>query len=682
MFESLLIANRGEIARRVIRTCRRLGIRTIAVYSEADADALFVREADQAIAIGPAPAAQSYMNADAVIAAARESGAAALHPGYGFLSENADFAEACTAAGIAFVGPPADAIRAMGSKSAAKALMEKAGVSLLPGHHGAAQDAKTLGAAARKIGYPVLIKPSAGGGGRGMRLVEKAGELDGALAAAKREAKSTFGDDHVLIEKYLARPRHVEVQVFADAHGNCIHLFERDCSVQRRHQKIIEEAPAPGLSPELRMAMGEAAVAAAKAVGYRGAGTVEFLLDSDGGFYFMEMNTRLQVEHPVTEMITGLDLVEWQLRVAAGEKLPLAQDDVRINGHAIEVRIYAEDPSEDFRPAPGRITHLRWPPESGHVRIDTGVQSGDTVTAHYDPMIAKLIMWDRDRPAALDRLRGALRETQIAGPVVNVPFLLAVARHAKFGAGPVDTGFVEREQDAFSADVTADATRAAGIAARAVVRDWNGAARDRAKAGNDPHSPWAQASGWRLNGSAWHEVQLRNGEETVTVGVYDAREIGGSPPDITFRLRGETISATVVRDDDLLTVFHDGQTRRLSLFDELAEAEAHAGEGTAEVPVAPMPGVVVAVMVAAGAEVSRGDALLVVEAMKVEHTIRAPVDGTVDEVLYAVGDAVGCWSRSRQKIPKSWFLAAGRARMIRSANKELEKGRHARKQNS
>jgi 3-methylcrotonyl-CoA carboxylase alpha subunit len=622
MFRSLLVANRGEIARRVIRTARRMGVRTIAVYSDADAGALHVRDADEAVAIGPAPAAESYMNADAVIAAAKDSGADALHPGYGFLAENSAFAEACTAAGITFVGPPADAIRAMGSKSAAKTLMETAGVPLLPGHHGAAQDAKTLGSAARNIGYPVLIKPSAGGGGRGMRLVEDAGAFKDALAAAKREAKSTFGDDHVLIEKFLVRPRHVEIQVFADSHGNCIHLHERDCSVQRRHQKIIEEAPAPDLADETRRAMGAAAVEAARAVDYRGAGTVEFLLDPDGGFYFMEMNTRLQVEHPVTEMITGLDLVEWQLRVAAGEPLPLSQDEVRIDGHAIEARIYAEDPSDDFRPAPGRITHLRMPDEDDHVRVDTGVAAGDTVTAHYDPMIAKLVVWDRDRASALTRLRSSLRDTQIAGPVVNVPFLLAVAGHSAFAAGAVDTGFVERQGDELSAALETGTERARSIAANAVARDWAAEARHRAARTGDPHSPWADAAGWRLNGAARLMVHFRDGERTVAV----------SPSG------NET--ATVVRDDASLTVFHDGGTYRLALHDELAEAEAHAGEGTAGVPTAPMPGMVVAVMVSAGAEVAAGETLMVIEAMKVEHSIRAPAEGVVDDVLYAVGDTV------------------------------------------
>ena len=640
MFKSILIANRGEIARRVIRTCRRLGIRIIAVYSEADAGALHVCEADTAIAIGPAPAANSYMNANAVIAAAKAAGAEALHPGYGFLAENADFAEACIASGIVFVGPPTAAIRAMGSKSAAKTIMEIAGVKLLPGYHGAVQGAKTLANAAKKIGYPILIKPSAGGGGRGMRLVKNASEFKDELAAARREAKSTFGDDHVLIEKFLERARHVEVQVFADSLGNCIHLFERDCSVQRRHQKIVEEAPAPGLSGELRSAMGAAAIKAAKAVDYQGAGTVEFLLDVDNEFYFMEMNTRLQVEHPVTEMITGLDLVEWQLRVAAGEKLPLTQENVGIEGHAIEARIYAEDPSQDFRPSPGRISHLRMPENKNHIRVDTGVTVGDTVTAHYDPMIAKLIAWDRDRPSAVERLKCALGEIQIAGPMVNVPFLFAVTRHAEFVAGSVDIGFIDRERWQLTTEHAGNRARIAMIVAHAVIREWAAIARLRAARSEDPHSPWAKVTGWRLNQSWQCDVRIRHGEDIVTVEADTAVSICGEPPNIELNLDGTKTAATVIRDGIYLTVFHNGDTWRLQLIDELAEAEAHASDGSASVPIAPMPGVVVAIMVTAGTEVSRGEPLMVIEAMKVEHTVRASSDGTVYEILYAVGDAV------------------------------------------
>src|SRR5512138_352971 len=415
MFEKILIANRGEIACRVIRTARRLGIRTVAVHPEADANARHVRLADEAVAIGPAAARESYLSVPRILEAARATGAQAIHPGYGFLSENAEFAEACARAGIAFVGPPAAAIRAMGSKSAAKALMEKAGVPLTPGYHGDNQDPAFLAKEAKRIGYPVLIKASAGGGGKGMRRVDAPEDFEAALAACRREAAQAFGDDRVLLERYVLRPRHVEIQVFGDRHGNCLHLFERDCSVQRRHQKVLEEAPAPGMTPERRAAMGAAAVAAAKAIGYVGAGTVEFIADQAGTFHFMEMNTRLQVEHPVTEMITGLDLVEWQLRVAAGEPLPMAQEQLRIRGHALEARIYAEDPDRGFLPSTGKLIHLAPPAESLHVRVDTGVAQGDEITPYYDPMIAKLIVWDETRDLALARMLQALANYRIVG---------------------------------------------------------------------------------------------------------------------------------------------------------------------------------------------------------------------------------------------------------------------------
>ncbi|MGA7984783.1 MAG: acetyl-CoA carboxylase biotin carboxylase subunit, partial [Burkholderiales bacterium] len=447
MFRKILIANRGEIACRVMRSAERLGIRTVAVYSDADRDALHVRLAHEACRIGPAPARESYLNAEAVIAAARETGAEAIHPGYGFLSENEAFARACAAAGIVFIGPTAEAIAAMGDKSAAKTLMEKARVPLVPGYHGENQDAAFLLGHAEAIGFPVLIKASAGGGGKGMRIVRRGAEFDAALASCRREAKSAFGDDRVLIERYLERPRHIEIQVFGDAHGNCVHLFERDCSVQRRHQKVLEEAPAPGMTVERRHEMGEAAVAAARAIKYRGAGTVEFIAEQDGRFYFMEMNTRLQVEHPVTEMITGLDLVEWQLRVAAGERLPRAQDELEIRGHAIEARLYAEDPARDFLPATGRLAHLAFPAASDSVRIDTGVESGATITPHYDPMIAKLIVWGEDRGAALARLRGALAACEVAGVATNVEFLGRLAASGAFARAELDTGLIERCHD-------------------------------------------------------------------------------------------------------------------------------------------------------------------------------------------------------------------------------------------
>ncbi len=444
MFKKLLIANRGEIACRVIRTARRLGIATVAVYSSADARALHVSMADEAWLIGPAPARQSYLDIGKVLDAARRSGADAIHPGYGFLSENAEFADACTAAGIAFVGPPPAAIRAMGSKAAAKALMEEAGVPLVPGYHGAAQDLATLAAAAARIAYPVLVKASAGGGGKGMRIVERAADLEDAVGGAKREALASFADDRVLIERYLTRPRHIEIQVFADFQGRIVSLFERDCSIQRRHQKVVEEAPAPGMDTVRRWAMGDSACAAARAVGYVGAGTVEFIAEGDA-FYFMEMNTRLQVEHPVTEMITGLDLVEWQLRVAAGEALPELPGAPR--GHAIEARVYAEDPARDFLPSIGTLAHLRQPREGAHIRVDTGVRQGDAITPNYDPMIAKLIVWGEDRATAVQRLAGALAEYEVVGVQTNLGLLRAIAASPAFADADLDTGFIARHAD-------------------------------------------------------------------------------------------------------------------------------------------------------------------------------------------------------------------------------------------
>lgn len=448
MFDSVLIANRGEIACRIIRTARQMGIRTIAVYSEADAGSPHVRMADDAHLIGPAPARDSYLVIDRMIEVAAASGAQATHPGYGFLSENADFADACATAGITFIGPPAEAIRQMGHKSAAKTLMEQAGVPVVPGYHGEDQSDDTLAAAAEDIGYPVLIKAAAGGGGKGMRRVDDPARFAKDLKAARREALSAFGNDHVLIEKFVARPRHIEIQVFADGQGNVVHLFERDCSLQRRHQKVVEEAPAPGMTAGLRQAMGEAAISAAKAIGYQGAGTVEFIVDGsrgleNAGFYFMEMNTRLQVEHPVTEMITGQDLVAWQLRVAAGEALPLSQDDIVLNGHAVEARLYAENPAKTFFPQPGLLTQLAFPPETGDLRVDSGIEEGQEVTVYYDPMIAKVIAWGEDRQTALDRLEAALRATRLEGVTTNLAFLAAVAAHPVFRRGEVDTGFIQ-----------------------------------------------------------------------------------------------------------------------------------------------------------------------------------------------------------------------------------------------
>nr|MBP7393997.1 acetyl-CoA carboxylase biotin carboxylase subunit [Zoogloea sp.] len=498
MFNKILIANRGEIACRVIKTARRLGIKTVAVYSEADAGARHVRLADEAVLIGPAPARESYLVIERIVAAARQTGAQAIHPGYGFLSENEDFCHACEAAGIVFIGPPVSAIRAMGSKSEAKKLMEKAGVPLTPGYHGDNQEAGFLNVQADAIGYPVLIKAAAGGGGKGMRLVERSADFLDALASCKREAAASFGNDHVLVEKYLTRPRHIEIQVFGDTQGKVVYLFERDCSVQRRHQKVLEEAPAPGMTPERRAAMGQAAVEAAKAVGYVGAGTVEFIANQDGSFYFMEMNTRLQVEHPVTEMITGLDLVEWQLRVAAGQALPLAQEQLAINGHALEARIYAEDPSKGFLPSTGRLAHLAPPEEGMHVRVDTGVEEGDEISPFYDPMIAKLIVWDVNRDRALARMLQALAEYRVVGVANNIEFLSRLTACPAFANADLDTGLIEREKDYLFPEQLEPAREAwLAVALAELLR-----ARERAgqlAAGHpEPDSPWHRPDGWRI----------------------------------------------------------------------------------------------------------------------------------------------------------------------------------------
>jgi 3-methylcrotonyl-CoA carboxylase alpha subunit len=653
MFSKLLIANRGEIACRVMRTAKRLGLATVAVHSEADAGGLHVAMADEAHAIGPPPAADSYLDIDAIVAAARASGADAVHPGYGFLAENADFAEAVAAEGLVFVGPPAAAIRAMGSKSAAKEIMKEAGVPLVPGYQGEAQNLKTLRAAARKVGYPVLVKASAGGGGKGMRVVEKAGGLADAVASARREAASAFGDDRLLIEKLIEGARHVEVQVFADSHDNAVHLFERDCSVQRRHQKIIEEAPAPAMTASLRRRMGGAAVAAARAISYVGAGTVEFLLDGEGDFFFMEMNTRLQVEHAVTEMVTGHDLVEWQLRVAAGEPLPAAQDDLHLNGHAIEARLYAEDPGRGFLPSVGTVTHLRLPPESAHVRVDSGVGEGDEVTIHYDPMIAKLIVWDTGRDAAVGRLRAALAETQIVGPATNVDFLAAVAAHPAFQAGALDTGFVERHLDDLLPAHEPAPDRILALACLEVLLRRAQGARWAARLSSDPHSPWNATDGWRLNGDS-HDVLTfgdDGGEVAVTIHyrgggfqfdlpsgpLIAAGEIDGGG-ELAADLGGERLRATVVRHGDSLSVLSGGTSHRLVVIDPAARAARQ--EGPQGGLGAPMPGKVIAVLVEPGQDVKRGATLMVLEAMKMEHAITAPADGTVAAVHFKVGEQV------------------------------------------
>ncbi len=656
MFRKILIANRGEIACRVIRSAKKLGIATVAVYSAVDRGALHVEMADEAQLIGMAPVRESYLKSEAILAAARRAGADAIHPGYGFLSENAAFAEDCAALGIRFIGPPPNAIRAMGGKSAAKAMMERAGVPVVPGYHGDAQDLATLTAAAERVGYPVLIKASAGGGGKGMRVVETAPALEEAIASAKRESKSAFGDDRVLIEKYLTRPRHIEVQIFADRYGNVVHLFERDCSMQRRHQKVIEEAPAPGMTKTLRFAMGDAAIAAARAVGYEGAGTVEFIVENDV-FYFMEMNTRLQVEHPVTEMITGLDLVEWQIRVASGESLPQAQKNINVEGHAIEARLYAEDPARDFLPQTGRLVHLRLPEESGNVRVDTGVRQGDTVSIHYDPMIAKLIVWDTDRAAALRRMQGALAQTEIAGVVTNVGFLAKLVGHWAFAGGDVDTGFIARYRQDLVAARTRPDDRVLACATMALLLDLETERAALAEQSGDRWSPWSRLTGWRLNDDAFHMLRWRDpgdshGDATdVTVhftrdgvvldlpgGAMAARASRIDGDRIAIDLAGARAEAVVVRRGGEFTILEQGRAHVLVLVDPLADAaQAEAGGGHLR---APMPGKVVALRVKAGDAVTRGQPLVILEAMKMEHTIIAPADGIVAELRYAAGDQV------------------------------------------
>ena len=660
MFGKILIANRGEIACRIIRTARRLGVRTVAVYSEADARARHVALADEAVLIGPAAARESYLVAEKILDAVARTGAEGVHPGYGFLSENAGFAQACADAGVMFIGPPADAIRAMGEKAAAKAIMERADVPVVPGYHGDDQDDAHLASAANDIGYPVLIKAVAGGGGKGMRQVEAADKFEAALKGARREAKAAFGDDKVLIERYLSKPRHIEIQVFGDSHGNAVHLFERDCSVQRRHQKVLEEAPAPDMRPEMRRAMGEAAVAAAQAIGYVGAGTVEFICDvsnglSEDAFFFMEMNTRLQVEHPVTELITGQDLVEWQLRVASGEPLPLAQDDIVIDGHAIEARIYAEDPQKKFFPATGTLKRLRPPAEDPHLRIDTGVVEGDEVSIHYDPMIAKLIAWDRDRTAALRRLRAGLEAYEIAGVTTNVGFLAAVAAHPAFGAGDLDTGFIARH----SADLIADRgpvpDRFLAIACMDVLLRRNRAAMVERRATADPHSPWSLLVGWRLNDEGHDDLQFVDGEREHRIlvhyrpdGGYVLDLPGGSVPangvlgddgELTVDLDGLRLSAAVVQQGMEMTVLSGGVSHRLTRHDPMADVAEIDVEESGQVS-APLPGKIVQVLVEQGASVKKGAALLVLEAMKMEHTIAAPADGVVERVNFGEGDQV------------------------------------------
>jgi len=634
MFKSVLIANRGEIACRIARTAKRLGLRTIAVYSEADSAALHVRLADEAHPIGPAPAADSYLRINALIAAARAAHAECIHPGYGFLAENADFAQACIDAGIVFVGPKPAAIRAMGLKNSAKALMEKAGVPVVPGYHGDMQEPKFLKQKAYEIGYPVLIKAVAGGGGKGMRRVDRHADFDAALAAAMREAKAAFGDERVLIEKYVNAPRHIEMQVFADRHGNAIHLNERDCSLQRRHQKVIEEAPAPGMSAQLRAAMGEAAVAAAKAAGYEGAGTVEFIADGTGGlkqdrFWFMEMNTRLQVEHPVTEAVTGLDLVEWQFRIAAGEKLPLKQEQVKLDGHAVEARLYAEDPERGFLPSTGRLIALKFPQGEG-LRVDTGVEEGSEVTPFYDPMLAKLIAHGNSRHEALDRLAGALDNTIVVGPRSNAGFLAALCRAEGFRKGDFDTGFIDRSLAALGAVPQGLDRAAAALGTQKLVeRESARIAAVFEREPDAPASPWDSGDAFQLSGARRLALPiLAEGESIVAQVAY-------GPGGALVAIDGNAPASDAVALDagDAIYVLRHGRQTKVSLRDlSLDEAGDDAAGGLVR---APMHGKVLALLVEQGARVRRGQRLAIIEAMKMEHTLTAPIDGTVAEIAVA-----------------------------------------------
>jgi 3-methylcrotonyl-CoA carboxylase alpha subunit len=648
----ILVANRGEIACRIITTARRLGVRTVAVYSDADEGAMHVEQADEACRIGPPAAAESYLAIDAIMDACRRTGADAVHPGYGFLAENPDLADACEKAGVRFIGPPASVIRAMGSKDTALEIAAEAGVPILPGYRGDDQSHEALAVAADDIGYPVLIKPVAGGGGKGMRIVASRDRMSAAVEASRREARSAFGDDRILLEKYLQRPRHVEVQVFADDHGNVLHLYERDCSIQRRHQKIVEEAPAPGLDAALRKRMAGRAVAVASSIDYRSAGTVEFLLDADDNFYFMEMNTRLQVEHPVTEMILGVDLVAWQIAVAQGDPLPATQGTLRVAGHAMEARLYAEDPQRDFLPSAGRLLRFTTGPTGDALRVDTGVGAGDDVGIHYDPMIAKLVVLGRDRNDAVNRLRVALGDTRIAGLPTNLPLLKRIAASKAFATARIHTHFLEdlAAEPAVEDDVDETLLAAACLY---LLQEQSSASAGRGGRSEDPHSPWHNLPGWRLNAPGEEILVLHAGDHELRVPIrYDNDGFVLDPPGASITARaefssedelvayvdGRRVHATVIRDDAMLDVFVGDTHLRLK-----SEDRDRPGTGADTLPgqlAAPMPGRVIAVLAKKGDKVHKGQSLIVIEAMKMEHTIRAPSDGTVEKVSFDEGDLV------------------------------------------
>jgi 3-methylcrotonyl-CoA carboxylase alpha subunit len=649
-FRTLLIANRGEIACRVIRSARAMGLRTVAVYSEADRDAMHVAMADEAVLLGPARARDSYLNIERVLEAAKQTGAEAVHPGYGFLSENAEFAQACLDAGLVFVGPTAAMMTAMGSKSGSKQLMEKAGVPLVPGYHGEAQDETILAQAADKIGFPVLVKASAGGGGRGMRVVKSAGELSAAIVSAKREAKAAFGDDRMLIEKFVQNPRHIEVQIIGDSHGNLLSLFERECTLQRRHQKVIEEAPSPTLNGAQREAVCAAARKAAGAVNYVGAGTIEFVSDGKEVF-FIEMNTRLQVEHPVTELITGIDLVEWQLRVAFGEKLPLKQDEIKLNGHAIEARVYAENPQKNFMPSVGRIKTWRTPDAVDGLRIDAGYRSGDAVSPYYDAMLAKVIAWAPTRQAAVDRLNRGLEETDVRGIVTNIPFLSALVTHPQVRANTIDTGFIERELKGLTDRTGVPGELELCAAVAAIIGEEQHAARREA------HSPW-RTYGWQPVGLRTRVFQFRQGqgtEQKVTLHYGDGqfavsiadREApflisvtpyaGGGFFDLTIDgMKSQVIA--VIEGHELYLRTRNGRFDLHWVDPFGGETEEQVGEDKI---VAPLPGTVVALLAEEGATLEKGAAILTLEVMKMEQTLRAPYAGVLKKIKCKVGDIVG-----------------------------------------
>ncbi len=653
----ILIANRGEIACRIIRTAQQMGIECVAVYSDADQNAQHVQLADEAWHIGPSAAKDSYLKADKILQIAKTCHANAIHPGYGFLSENADFAEACALNNIVFIGPPKAAIQAMGSKSEAKNIMSRANVPLVHGYHGDDQSESLLQIEADKIGYPLLIKATAGGGGKGMRVVENSSEFLALLTSCKREALSSFGDDKVLIEKYLTKPRHVEIQVFADNQGNAVHLFERDCSVQRRHQKVIEEAPAPGLSEETREKMGPVAITAAKAIGYQGAGTVEFLYDEDGSFYFMEMNTRLQVEHPVTEKITGLDLVEWQIIVANGLNLPLQQHELQINGHAFEARIYAEDPNNDFLPATGQVSYIGLPEINNHVRVDSGIVSGDSVSIYYDPMIAKLIVWDKDRASALARLRGALADFHVAGLTTNIEFLHQLASNDSFNNADIDTHFLDKHGEELCDISTSVNPQIIAAAALEVMLEQSQHSNTSASAKSiDAFSPWNEKSGWRLNEDNHHLIEFIHGDSLFSVTAHFRFsnsnnqhflfEIEGKEYQVSGYLKankihlnmdGHQLVISSARNANKLVLFKNASTWELEIKDNsLADLNQEEQANLS----APMPGTIIDVLVNAGDYVEAGQPLIVMEAMKMEHTIKAHKNMIISEVLYDIGDLV------------------------------------------